>query len=215
MPDELFSLVGRSISDRPDCPLSERVGKVMPPAGPKPADFMPESICGEDVECFKARLCANPIGGIAGDGGISIVDDRMLSPWPSVFKLSWLGFRFIAGICGLMNDGEEGSETRLVESEVANGGCMERPFMLRLLGEGEVIGLWKWLLMAFGSLTVRVFIVDESPPKEVPGKLFNGIRLIGESGEEDGDGSESEDVSVVKVVVGDESAEFCVDVLSL
>jgi hypothetical protein len=42
-----------------------------------------------------------------------------------------------------MKDGDEGSETRLVETEAANGGCIDRPFMLRLLGEGEVIGLWK------------------------------------------------------------------------
>lgn len=27
-----------------------------------------------------------------------------------VFKLSWLGLRFMAGILGLMKDGEEGSE---------------------------------------------------------------------------------------------------------
>lgn len=42
-----------------------------------------------------------------------------------------------------MKDGDDGSETRLVETEVANGGCIERPFILRRLGEGEVMGLWK------------------------------------------------------------------------
>lgn len=64
------------------------------------------------------------------------------------------------------------------------------------------------------SLTLSVSIVDGSAPKEVPGKLFSGIKLMGESGDEDGEGSDNEDVSVVSVVVGDESAEFCVEVLS-
>lgn len=68
--------------------------------------------------------------------------------------------------------------------------------------------------MVEGSLTVSVFMLDDKPPKEVPGKLFSGIKLMGESGDDDGDGSDSDDVSVVKVVVGDESAEFCVEVLS-
>lgn len=52
---------------------------------------------------------------------------------------------------------------------------------------------------------------------DVPGKLFKGMRLIGESGEEEGDGSDRGDESVVdSVVVGDESADSdaCVDVLS-
>jgi len=37
----------------------------------------------------------------------------MLRPVESVFRLSWLGFLFIAGIFGLMKEGEDGSETRL------------------------------------------------------------------------------------------------------
>jgi hypothetical protein len=79
------------------------------------------------------------------------------------------------------------------------------------LGEGEVMGLSRFK----GSATLRVVIV--MPPKDVDGKDERGIRLMGESGEEDGDGSESGDESVVDmVVVGDESAdsEACVDVLS-
>lgn len=88
--------------------------------------------------------------------------------------------------------------------------------MLRLLGEGEVMGRWKCVLIVGGcSLTVRVSIVgNNKPPKEVPGKLLSGIKFTGESGDEEGDGSDNEEVSVVSVVVGDESAEFCVDVLS-
>jgi len=128
----------------------------------------------------------------------------------------------MAGMAGFMNEGEEGSETRLDNKDVWNGGWIDRPFMLRpLLGDGDVIGR--------GSsdaplLTVRVVMLDdksddkpESPPNVVAGKELRGIRLTGESGEDDGDGSEREEVSVVSVVVGEESAdsELCKEVLSL
>jgi hypothetical protein len=63
------------------------------------------------------------------------------------------------------------------------------------------------------SSTLRVFMLDDKPPKVVAGNEFSGIKLTGESGDDEGDGSDSEDVSVVRV--GEESAEFCVDVLSL
>lgn len=55
------------------------------------------------------------------------------------------------------------------------------------------------------------------PPKLVAGNELRGIKFTGESGEDDGDGSDNEDVSVVKVVVGEDSADskLCVDVLSL
>lgn len=111
-----------------------------------------------------------------------------------------------------MNEGDEGSETRLEDRELANGGCIDKPFIFLLLGEGDVIGLSRLL----ESFTVRLFIVDGRPPKLVAGNEFRGIRLTGESGEDDGDGSERDEVSVVKVVVGEESAdsEFCVEVLS-
>lgn len=41
-----------------------------------------------------------------------------------VFKLSWLGFRFMAGIWGLMKEGEVGSETCVDADNVGdtNGG---------------------------------------------------------------------------------------------
>lgn len=42
-----------------------------------------------------------------------------------VLRLNWLGFRLMAGIMGLMNKGEEGSETKemvVVAVELANGG---------------------------------------------------------------------------------------------
>ena len=68
----------------------------------------------------------------------------------------------------------------------------------------------------FASETLRAAI-DGSPPNEVAGKEFRGTRLTGESGDEDGEGSDNDEESVHEtVVVGDESAdsEFCVDVLS-
>lgn len=141
-----------------------------------------------------------------------MVTGRMFNPVESVLRLSWLGFLFIAGILGLMKEGDEGSETKLDDRELANGGWIDNPFMFLLRGDGDVMGLSRLPK----SFTVRLFIVDGRPPKLVAGKEFRGIRLTGESGEDDGDGSESEEVSVVNVVVGDESAdsEFCVDVLS-
>jgi hypothetical protein len=54
-------------------------------------------------------------------------------------------------------------------------------------------------------------------PKVVAGYDASGIRLTGESGDEDGDGSDRGDESVVEsVVVGEESADSdaCVEVLS-
>lgn len=44
--------------------------------------------------------------------------------------------------------------------------------------------------------------------KLVEGKLLRGIRFVGESGDDDGEGSESGEESVVdSVVVGEESAD--------
>ncbi len=63
---------------------------------------------------------------------------------------------------------------------------------------------------------MRWFRVEGSPPKLVAVNELRGIKLTGESGDEDGDGSDNDEVSVVKVVVGEDSAdsELCVDVLS-
>lgn len=50
--------------------------------------------------------------------------------------------------------------------------------------------------------------MDVRPPKVVPGKALRGTRFTGESGDEEGDGSEREEESVHDtVVVGDESAD--------
>ena len=181
----------------------------MPPAGPNVADFIVDSMWGEEVECLSARLCSM---GIPGELGTSTRVGMGFRLFESVFKLSWLGLRFMAGIVGLMKEGEEGSDTRLEVREDWNGGCIDRPFMLRRLGEGDVIGrgnsvLAPRALWFMPSLTERVFRLDERPPKDVAGNELSGIKLTGDSGDDEGDGSEREEVSVVKVVVGDESAD--------
>ncbi|KAL1871346.1 hypothetical protein Daus18300_004712 [Diaporthe australafricana] len=101
----------------------------------------------------------------------------------------------MAGIVGFINDGEDGSDISDDEAaEVAKGGCMERPFMF--LGRRGA-----------GSETAKV-AMDGKPPKFVDGKAFKGTRLTGESGDEEGDGSERDEESVHDtVVVGDESAD--------
>lgn len=80
-------------------------------------------------------------------------------------------------------------------------------------GAGEVIGR---INCGMCSKTDSPAI-DGRAPNVVPGNAFRGTRLTGESGDDDGEGSESEDESVQDtVVVGDESAdsEACVDALS-
>lgn len=125
------------------------------------------------------------MGGIdkVGDAGISR-RVGLTGLCEFVFKLKLLGLRFMAGIIGLINDGEEGSEV-IVELIVllgANGACIDRPFMLRgLLGPGDVMGRTK-----DGSDTVRA-AMEERPPNVGPAKEESGIKLTGESGDDDGD----------------------------
>ena len=105
-----------------------------------------------------------------------------------------------------MNEGDAGSDTSdAVEVEAPNGGWIESPFMFRgLLGDGEVIGR----SVCGGGLEMVRAASDGKPPNVVAGKDDRGIRFMGESGEEEGDGSDSGDESDVDgVVVGDESAD--------
>lgn len=150
------------------------------------------------------------MGGSAGELGTSSVVREMRSD-EFVLRLSWLGLRFIAGIMGLMKEGEEGSDSTEDESEL-KGGWIERPFMfLGRLGAGEVMGRSR-----FGSDTDRLAMLDKAP--NGGGAKPSGARLTGESGDEDGEGSDKSEESVQDiVVVGDESADsvVCVDVLSL
>lgn len=46
---------GRKNVDSPVSFRSKTVGIDMPPGGPNVADFRPESMCGDEVECFNAR----------------------------------------------------------------------------------------------------------------------------------------------------------------
>lgn len=114
-----------------------------------------------------------------------------------------------------MNDGDAGSEMSdcgVVAATV--GGWIDKPFMLRgLLGEGEVIGRTNAPEMP----TLSVGALCECMPNDVEGKLLRGIRLTGESGDDEGEGSDKGEESVVdRVVVGEESADsdICVEVLS-
>lgn len=144
------------------------------------------------------------MGGTEGEGGTSNVV-RFINSEVFVLRLSKLGFRFMPGIVGLMKDGEEGSETR-EEARELKGGWMERPFMfLGLRGAGEVMGRCTRL----GSDTERLAMRGKSLVKGCIGaKVERGIRFTGESGEDDGDGSERSEESVQDtVVVGDDSAD--------
>lgn len=81
---------------------------------------------------------------------------------------------------------------------------MDRPFMFLRLGAGDVIGRAR---RGPDSETVRASIGGRAP-KLVPGNALRGTRLTGESGDEEGDGSESEAESVQDtVVVGEESVD--------
>lgn len=114
----------------------------------------------------------------------------------------------------MIKDGEGGSE--------ANSSMLGRRFRARLLGffflgEGEVIG--RSTVMGGGLVSISPIFRfwKESRPNEDPVNEDNGTIVIGDSGDELGDGSDSEDESIVDtVVVGEESVESdaCVEVLS-
>jgi len=90
---------------------------------------------------------------------------------------------------------------------------MERPFMfLGRRGAGDVMGRPE-----FGSDKLRLARPDNPPKVAVGANVCRGSRFTGESGEEEGDGSERSEESVQDtVVVGEDSADsvVCVDVLS-
>lgn len=195
-------LAGLRNDDSPDSLRSKTVGNVIPPLGPNVADLSEDNMCGEDVECFRARLCAR--AGTEGLCGTSMVV-RPARSLEFVFRLRLLGFLFMAGIFGLIKDGEDGSDGCVEEAdEAAKGGCMESPFMFRRLGAGDVIGR---IMRGPGSETVRLSMGGKAP-KLVPGNTLRGTKLTGESGDDDGEGSDSDEESVHDtVVVGDESAD--------
>jgi hypothetical protein len=141
------------------------------------------------------------MGGNAGDWGTSNVV-RVIRSEVLVLRLSWLGFLRIEGTTGLMKAGDAGSLTSADESEL-KGGWIERPFIFfALRGPGEVMGR-----AGAESETVKP-AMPGSPPNEVALNEDSGTRLMGESGDDEGDGSDIEQESVHEaVVVGEDSAD--------
>ena len=87
---------------------------------------------------------------------------------------------------------------------------------LGFLGCGEVIGRSSFSGGRMGSRSATFRLLKASMPNDAPGKEDRGISVMGDSGEELGEGSERDDESMVEmVVVGEESVESdaCVDVL--
>lgn len=120
-------------------------------------------IWGVEVECFSAlrsRVEPRP-----GDAGTSRDGRRRSAQF--VLRLSWLGFRFMAGILGLMKEGVHGSIVlTFVVLDAADGGCIDKPFMFRRRGPGEVTGRVKGALVSgIGSIAAECVV----SPKEVPG----------------------------------------------
>lgn len=181
---------------------------VMPPPGPKPGVI---NIWGVEIECFKLLRCSM-VGTL---GELSIPNDRGCWFAAPVFRLSKLGFFLPFNVGGLMKEGDEGSEDW-------NPSTLELRLSARLLGFlgfrgwGEVIGRSSLSGSRMGSLSTTFRAWNESIPKVPPGKDDSGRRVMGDSGDELGEGSEREDESTVDmVVVGEESVESdaCVDVL--
>ena len=106
---------------------------VIPPAGPNPGV---DNICGDDIECFRPLLC-NIVGTPGDPMGSTFKVNLLAAP---VFRLSKLGFFRPVSVCGLINDGDDGSE-------VWNDSKLGFKFNARLLGflgfrgDGDVIGL--------------------------------------------------------------------------
>jgi hypothetical protein len=180
----------------------------MPPLGPKPGVI---NIWGDEIECFKLLLCS--MVGTPGDAS----DPNPRGCWfaAPVFRLSRLGRFLPVRVGGLMNEGDEGSEDW-------NPSILELRLSARLLGFlgfrgwGEVMGRSSLSGGRTGSGSATLRLLKESMPNGAPGKEDSGRRVMGDSGDELGDGSEREDESTVEmVVVGEESVESdaCVEVL--
>lgn len=135
----MLDFMGRKNSDNPDSLRSNTLGKAIPPAGPNVDVFKEEDWKdGDEVECLSARRCR--IGGMPGDAGTSN-EVCLIKSEALVLRLRRLGFLFMAGIAGLMKDGEQGSDTMVLDEAAAVGGWIERFFMfLGFLGAGDVMG---------------------------------------------------------------------------
>ena len=88
---------------------------------------------------------------------------------------------------------------------------------LVLRGPGDVIGLSSLSCNRIGAVSAIFKLWKLSRPKDDPENEESGTSVIGDSGDELGEGSDNEEESTVDiVVVGEESVESdaCVDVLS-
>jgi hypothetical protein len=131
-----------------------------------------------------------------------------------VLRLRILGFLLAFEGGGLIKEGEDGSEVNV--SRVGRRLSARLLGFLGFLGEGEVIG--RSTVSCGGLSNSPIFrLWKESNPNDDPVNDDSGMRVIGDSGDELGDGSDNEDESTVDiVVVGEESveSEACVEVLS-
>lgn len=181
---------------------------VIPPLGPKAGV---NNICGDETECFKLLLC-NIEGNLGEANGSPKIGTLFAAP---VLRLSKLGF-FLGGFAGgLINEGEEGSDAW--KAPLLELRLRARAFgFFGFRGDGDVMGR----LSLSGKWTVVSTIFKlwkASRPKDDPENEDSGTKVMGDSGEDEGEGSDSEDESTVDiVVVGDESveSEVCVEVLS-
>jgi hypothetical protein len=124
-----------------------------------------------------------------------------------VFRLSKLGFLRPFKVGGLINDGDEGSDE--FRDSTLELRLSARLFgFLGFRGEGDVIGRSSLSGNRIGVVSTTFRFGNESIPNVDPEKEERGTRVTGDSGDELGDGSDSEDESTVDiVVVGDESVE--------
>lgn len=153
--------------------------------------------------------------GTDGEPGASTFSEMLFAA--PVFKLNKLGFRLPFNVGGLIKDGDAGSEPCKLST-------LEFKFNARLFGflafrgDGDVIGRSSLKGNRKGFVSAILRVEKESrAPKVVPEKEDNGTSVIGDSGDELGDGSDKEEESMVDiVVVGDESveSEAWVEVLS-
>lgn len=142
-----------------------------------------------------------------------------------VFRLSTEGrLRAFGGGVGLINpdtEGDAGVDGPSERSPLNEPRFKARPFIFfGLRGDGEVIGRSRFMICGGLSKGFLSDIVSESKLlrlKFVAPNDDRGMMVMGDSGDEEGDGSVNEDESAVEmVVVGDESvdSEFCVEVES-
>lgn len=155
---------------------------------------------------------------IPGDPGTSRANEfPFAAPVLRVRRLAFL-LPFSVFIGGLMNDGdgEDGADNW-------NASVLGVRFNAKLLGflalrgDGEVMGRSWFRGTRIVLLSSMLRLWNLSKPNVEPPNDERGTSVTGDSGDELGEGSESEDESTVDiVVVGEESVEsdVCVDVLS-